>query len=138
MTTLAADKKRNWGNDLVYEDFPAVASDIIYEGAGLGDSSGNARPLQAADVFMGFAARRCDNSSGAAGAKKVRAIVEGTLEVEVTGIASEDDYTGAVYMSDDDTFTTTSSGNTQIGKVSRHVSGTKCIVFFQAAHRRSI
>lgn len=138
MTTLAADKKRNWGNDLVYEDFPAVAADILYEGSSLGDSSGNARPLQAADSFMGFVARRCDNSAGAAGAKKVRAIVKGTVEAEVTGVASENDYGTAVYMSDDDTFTNSAGGNSSIGKVARWISGTKCIVAFEAEHLRSI
>lgn len=142
MTTLAANKQRIYAAEgQVYEDLPAVASDILYEGSSLGDSSGAARPLNAGDAFMGFVARQCDNSGGAAGDKKVRAMVEGYVQADVTGVAGIDDYATTVYMSDDDTFTNSSGGNSAIGKVARYIgapNATTCLVFFQAAHRRSI
>ena len=70
MTTLAADKKRAFlGQGELFADLPCVASDIIYEGAAVGESTttGTARPLVGADTFMGFAVRRADNASGSAG-----------------------------------------------------------------------
>ena len=72
MTTLAVNKPR------VYElgdinEFPVIASDIIYEGAAVGDNgSGYARPLVAGDPFRGFAERNADNSAGNAGTINVR------------------------------------------------------------------
>ena len=139
MTTLAANKQRIFAAEgQVFEDLPAVAADILYEGAAGGDSSGNIRPLVAGDAFAGFVVRQCDNSAGAAGAKKARLMVEGYVQLEVTGVASEDDLGTTVYASDDDTFTNNSIGNSAIGKVARWISGTTCLVFFQSASRRSI
>ena len=53
----------------------------------------------------------------------------------MTGIAN---VTDAVYATDDDTFTLTATGGLQIGKVSRWISGTTCMVYFEAANLRSI
>lgn len=139
MTTLAANKQRIFGAEgQVFEDLPAVAADILYEGSAGGDSSGTVRPLVAADGFQGFVVRQCDNSAGAAGAKKVRLMVEGYVQLDVTNVASDDDYGTAVYASDDDTFTNSAGGNSAIGKVARWISGTTCLVFFQSVSRRSI
>jgi len=60
MTTLSADKPRDYqlGDR---EEYPVIAADIIYEGAAVGENgSGYARPLQAGDPFgqnagLGFA-----------------------------------------------------------------------------------
>lgn len=138
MTTLAADKARAYElGDL--QDLPMIAADIIYEGAAVGDNgSGLARPLAAADPFLGFAERIADNSAGAASAKNVRVRTRGSVVVAVTGAASAADVGEAVYASDDDTFTLTSSGNSAIGKVARWVSGTTCVVYFEALTHRSI
>lgn len=140
MATLAADKVRPFEltgtPDL--NDLPVVATDIIYEGAAVGDSSGLARPLVALDAFLGFAERQCDNSAGAASAKNVRVRSRGFVQLPVTGAASADDVGATVYASDDDTFTLTSTGNSSIGKVHRWVSGTTCIVYFEAAALRSL
>jgi hypothetical protein len=139
MTTLAANKQRNFAAEgQVFEDLPAVAADILYEGSAGGDSSGNVRPLVAADAFCGFVVRQCDNSAGAAGDKKVRLMVEGYVQADITGVASVDDLGATVYMSDDDVFTLTSSSNSSVGKIARYISGTTCLVFFQSASRRSI
>lgn len=138
MATLAADKARNFElGDL--QDLPMIASDIIYEGAAVGDNgSGLARPLVAADPFLGFAERTADNSTGAASAVRVRVRTRGQVQLAVTGAASAADVSETVYASDDDTFTLTAGSNTAIGKVSRWVSGTTCIVAFEALPFRSL
>lgn len=137
MTTLASDNPR------IYEigefnELPVVASDIIYEGAAIGDSSGNARPLVATDVFQGFAARKADNSSGSAGDVRVKVRQKGFIQLSVTGVTGVADEGSTVYASDDDTFTLTSTGNSSIGKVARFISGTTVLVYFEAAALRSI
>jgi hypothetical protein len=138
MATLAADKARNF--ELGYlQDLPMIGSDIIYEGAAVGDNgSGLARPLVAADPFLGFAERTADNSAGAASALRVRVRTRGQVQLAVTGAASAADVSETVYASDDDTFTLTAGSNTALGKVSRWVSGTTCIVAFEAAYFRSL
>lgn len=138
MTTLAIDKSRAYqlGD---FEDLPVVAADIIYEGAAVGDNaSGYARPLVAADPFQGFADRKADNSAGAAGAINVTVRQRGRIVLDVAGVTGVADEGSAVYASDDDTFTLTSAGNSAIGKITRYISGTKCVVYFEAASNRSI
>ncbi len=134
MTTLAANSPRHY--ELGDRNaFPVIASDIIYEGAAVGDNgSGLARPLAAADPFMGFAEAKADNSAGAASAINVRVLERGKIELAVTGVTGAGDVGSSVYASDDDTFTLTSTSNTLIGKVARHVSGTTCVVTFKATH----
>ena len=138
MTTLAADKARAFALGDIQE-LPMIAADIIYEGAAVGDNgSGLARPLVATDPFLGFAERTADNSAGAASAKNVRVRTRGQVQLTVVGASSAADVSETVYASDDDTFTLTSTSNTAIGKVSRWVSGTTCIVAFEALPFRSL
>lgn len=137
MTTLAKNKPRDYEqSDL--NDLPMIADDIIYEGSAVGFSSGNARPLVAGDVFGGIAIKKADNTGGAAGAVRVRVLEQGKIEVDVVGATGVTNHNATVYMSDDDVFTLSSTSNSSVGKVHRHVSGTKCVVFFQAASRRSL
>jgi hypothetical protein len=138
MATLAQDKPRAFGvGD--FNELPVIASDIIFEGAAVGDNgSGLARPLVAADPFLGFAKERCDNSAGSASARNVKVFERGKIELDVTGVASAADVGEAVYASDDDTFTLTSAGNSAIGKVVRWVSGTCCVVYFEGVQVRSL
>lgn len=110
---------------------PVIASDIIYEGAAVGDNgSGYARPLVAGDPFCGFAVERADNSSGSAGDINVKVIERGYIKASVTGVTGVGDKNSLVYMSDDNTFTLTSTSNSHVGWISRHVSGTTAIVRF--------
>lgn len=133
MTTLAKDTPRDYqlGEK---EDYPVIASDIIYEGAAVGENaSGYARPLVALDPFLGFAERKADNSAGAAGDINVTVKTRGRVRLTVAGataITAND--RPAVYASDDGTFTLTSTGNTKIGYVSRWIASTDCIVEFDA------
>ena len=133
MATLAADTPRDYqvGEK---EDYPVIASDIIYEGAAVGENaSGYARPLVAADPFLGFAVEKADNSAGAAGDKNVTVKTRGRVRLTVAGataITAND--RPAVYASDDGTFTLTSTSNSKIGYVSRWIASTDCIVEFDA------
>jgi hypothetical protein len=132
MTTLAANSPRTYqvGEN---EEYPVIASDIIYEGAAVGENgSGYARPLVAADPFCGFATEKADNSAGAAGAIRVPVKAKGRIVLPVVGSDITSNDRPACYASDDDTFTLTSTSNTKIGYVSRWISGTSCVVEFDA------
>jgi predicted RecA/RadA family phage recombinase len=143
MATLAVDKLRAF--DLYpkeYNELPVIASDIIYAGAAVGESSstGTARPLVAGDTFLGFCNERVDNSAGAAAAKTVKLITVGSVWLTVTNGDNINDVGDTVYASDDDTFTLASTGNTAIGKVLRYdaTRANKVLVRFEAAVARSI
>jgi hypothetical protein len=119
-----------------------VATDIIYEGAAVGDNaSGVARPLVGGDPFLGFADRICDNAAGGAGAKRVRTRTRGRVKLAVTGVTGVADIGDAVYAIDDDTFTKTSStAHSSIGKIVawNNEGTTVCIVQFEGVAVRSI
>jgi hypothetical protein len=134
MTTLAGNKARAYELGDAQE-YPVVATDIIYEGAAVGENaSGYARPLVAGDPFLGFAMRRADNAAGVAGAIGVEVKRRGQIQLPVAGataVTAND--RPLVYASDDDTFTLTASTNSIIGRVSRWVSSGICVVEFDAA-----
>ena len=132
MTTLAADKIRQFSVG-EYEEYPVIASDIIYEGAAVGENaSGYARPLEGADVFLGFAERKADNSAGSAGDVRVRVLTRGRVVAAITSLAITANDRPAVYMSDDDVFTLTSTSNSKIGNVSRWIATGSAVVEFDA------
>lgn len=132
MTTLAADLVRDLKpGDL--NDIPVVASDIIYGGAAVGivKATGHARPLTSADIFGGFAQRQCDNSTGAAAAKNVRAVRKGIATLPVSGAVITD--VGAhVWATDDDSFAFIGTGGVYVGRVVRFVSSGIVDVQFDA------
>ncbi|KQS90536.1 cytoplasmic protein [Rhizobium sp. Leaf386] len=133
MTTLAVAKTRDYqlGDK---EEYPVIASDIIYQGAAVGENgSGYSRPLVAGDPFQGFAIETVDNSAGAAGAKGVNVRARGRIVLPISGLAITANDRPAVYASDDDTFTLTASSNSLIGYVSRWVSTGIGVVEFDAA-----
>lgn len=138
MTTLAKNAPRDFvlGDT---QDLPVIASDIIYEGAAVGENaSGYFRPLVAGDAFAGFAQSQADNSAGAAGAINVRVKSRGRVVLSVTGVTAVTDEGSTVYAADDDSFTLTVGSNTPIGKVVRYISGTSVEVYFEAASFRSL
>jgi len=133
MTTRATDIARNFELGEL-EDYPVVATDIIFEGSAVGENgSGYARPLVATDPFLGFAQRKADNSTGAAGAINVTVRTRGKVQLPISSIAITANDRPAVYASDDDTFTLTATSNTLIGYVSRWVETGVAIVEFDAA-----
>lgn len=133
MTTLAADKVRDFQLGDI-EEYPVIATDIIYRGAAVGENaSGYARPLEAGDRFLGFATETVDNSAGGAGAKNVRVRARGRVKLAIAALAITANDRPAVFASDDDTFTLSSTGNSLIGFVSRWVATGYAIVEFDAA-----
>lgn len=133
MATLAANKVRAYelGD---HQEYPVVATDIIYEGAAVGeDGNGYARPLVAGDRFLGFAERKADNAAGAAGAVRVYVKRKGEVQLPIAAIAITANDRPLVYASDDDTFTLTASGNSLIGTVARWVETGVAVVEFDAA-----
>lgn len=133
MTTLAADLLRDYSLGDI-DEYPAIASDIIYEGAAVGENgSGYSRPLVAADPFQGFALEQCDNSTGSAGDKRVKVRTKGCITLPISALAITANDRPAVYASDDNTFTLTASGNSLIGYVRRWVSTGIAVVEFDAA-----
>ncbi len=130
MATLATDKQRPYElGDL--NSLPMVATDIIYEGAAVGivAASGNARPLNAGDAFVGFCIQNADNATGSAGDVRVQVKTHGEVQLPVTNVAATD-IGKPVYASDDDTFVLTATGNSYIGKVKRYVSTGVAVVAF--------
>jgi hypothetical protein len=132
MTTLAVNKPRAYEIG-AKNMLPVIASDIIYEGGAVGMvvGTGHARPLNSADVFVGFAERQADNSAGAAAAIYVELIKAGQIELAVTG-AVITDVGQPVYATDDDTFTFLPTGGVFIGFVKRYVSAGVAVVEFNA------
>lgn len=122
MTTLAVDTYRIKSLGDVNE-FPVIATDIIYEGAAVGlvNATGHARPLTSADKFVGFAEKKADNASGAAAAINVRTVRKGIVELSVSG-AVITDVGQPVYATDDNAFVFNPVGAVFIGHVSRFVS----------------
>jgi hypothetical protein len=132
MTTLAVNSPRDYQiGDL--EEYPVIADDIIYEGAAVGENaSGYARPLQAGDVFLGFAIKKVDNSGGAAGDVRVQVRTRGRIKLPISALAITANDRPAVYASDDDTFTLTSTSNSLIGYVSRWIETGYGVIEFDA------
>lgn len=135
MSTLAADTTRFFesNHDDMLNEVPIIAADTVYAHAAVGESAstGTGRPLVAADNFLGFAIEKCANETGAASAKNIKVRTRGTVRLAVTGVSSTANVGDDVYASDDDTFTTTATGNSWIGKVLRWETSTTCLVYFQ-------
>lgn len=129
-TTLAVDSVRPYEIG-ERNDFPVVASDIVYEGAAVGlvDASGHARPLTASDKFVGFCVKNVDNSAGAAAAKMVHVASIGKIQLAVSG-AVITDVGQPVYATDDDTFVFNPVAGVFVGYVHRFVSSGVVIVEF--------
>ncbi len=137
MTTRSSDIARDFELGTINE-FPVIASDIVYEGSAVGlNSSGYARPLVAGDPFVGFAETKADNSAGSAGAINVRVRKSGIVKLSITSAALTD-FGKTVYASDDDTFTYLpaaggpSQNYSEIGTVIRYVSSGVVEVMFDA------
>lgn len=133
MATLAADSPRTFeiGHDDMIDHLDCIASDIVYDGALVGESAstGSYRPLASGDKAAGFCIEQCDNSSGAISVKKIKVRKRGVVKLSVTGVSAIAQVGSTVFATDDDTFTLTPSG-TKIGVVSRWITSTTCMVAY--------
>lgn len=97
----------------------------IWKGAGvcLEPATGLTRPVAASltsPQFMGFAVETVDPSAVATGTLDCTVLSQGVLVLPSTGITGATAVTDqgkTVYMSDDNTFTTTALNNVQVGKL---------------------
>ena len=141
MTTLAANKprRRETGHDNYLNGLPMIDDDIIWEGAAVGekDDTGTFRPLVSGDKFAGFSLGKFDNTIAGhvAGFVSAEVLMEGVIELPVTGVTGITDIGKPVYATDDDAFSLTVGGSL-VGRIIRHVSGTKVLVHFQAFYLR--
>lgn len=122
MTTLAANSPRLKGLGDVNE-FPVIASDIIYEGGAVGlvPASGHAQPLTSSDKFVGFALNIADNSGGSAADINVEVDGKGKVQLSVSG-AVITDRGQPVYAQDDNAFSFSPVSGVFIGFVNRFIS----------------
>jgi hypothetical protein len=139
MTTLADDVIRTYQlGERAY--YPVIADDIIYAGAAVGNNGANyARPLVAADPFMGFCLEQADNTQAgnSDGSRNVLLKTRGTVQLPFTGLTALD-VQKPVYASDDATFTLTAAGNSLIGILREVLSATLGSVDFYAAPRADL
>ncbi len=142
MTQLSANANKSYDSvdQDVFKDLPMDANVIIYEGSAIGQngSTGVVRQLIGGDVFWGFAYRKADNTGGAAGALNIPAKLKGQIVLNVTGVAGYGDVGSTVYATDGNTFTNVATGASAIGKVLRWITGTQCVVAFEAVAVRSL
>jgi hypothetical protein len=145
MATLAKDTPRQYelnGGDPVWNEIDIIAADTIYVGAAVGESvsTGTARPLVAADTFIGFCVETCANETGAASAKRVKIRPKGRVWLTVTNGDNINDFGDTVYASDDNTFTMATTGNSAIGKLVRYdaTRTPSCLVAYEGVAERSI
>jgi hypothetical protein len=140
---LSTDKVREYmmtGPD-DRNSLPVKASTTIPEGAAVSIASGLARNFNVSDTtdgFGGFAVKRADNGTGSDSDIRVEVKTRGYVKLSVAGVSGVGNVTDAVYASDNDTFTTASTSNVQIGKVDQWIVGAWCWVYFEALAVRSI
>lgn len=142
MATLAKDTPRSYetGHSELINELPVIATDIIYDGAASGilNETGTVQPLATGstiDKFAGFCYEKADNSLGSAGDINAKLKERGRVILSVTGASAITDEGKDVFATDDNTFTLT-VGGVWIGKVVRWISGTMCVVDFQAFRLR--
>lgn len=116
-----------------YEEYDIKAATNIYEGAAVGveAATGLARGLVAGDYFKGFSKYQANNSAGANGALRVQVQVRGVIKLPIAGLVAAD-VGKKVYASADDTFTLTSAGNSEVGRVQRLEASGVALVAFDA------
>jgi len=130
MTTLVVDTPRDYelGDR---NEFPVIASDIIWEGAAVGyvAASGHSRPLTSADKFAGFAEAKADNSAGAAADINVRVKKKGVVKLAISG-AVITDVGNPIYATDDNAFSFIKTSGVFIGFSRRFVASGYMMVEF--------
>lgn len=118
-----------------HDDLKVKASSAIYEGSGLGVTSGYVRQLVAGDKFAGFA-RQDVASQTNDGDARVRTKTKGKAVLTITSVAVTD-IGKPVFASDGNTFTLTQSTNSHVGRVI-DVYGTNLAVVEYDAHRAGL
>lgn len=87
--------------------------------------------MQAGDPFIGIAYEEIDNSSGSNGDESVRTFTQGDFEHALSGAAVTNNR-AAIYASDDETLTTTSTDNSLVGYQMGVPASNKIVLRLQA------
>ena len=134
MAVLTKDTAHTYeaGVEPIINDITAAASTTVFEGACLEAESGEVSGYDGtgATGFAGFALRGI--VSTATGGETVRTVSRGVVELAVVGAGATSVGEIVLAATDDNTFTLTTGSNMPIGKVLRHVTGTTCMVYFEA------
>lgn len=134
MTTLAKDSPQilvGGGMGSV----PIIASDIVYEGALVGDNgAGYGRPLVAGDKFLGHSIVNVANTTAVAGAFDIR-LRTGRYRMVCALVGLITDVGQPVYASDDAVLTFSAPSNSYVGKITRYESATKMEIEFDTCGR---
>lgn len=142
---MSARTSNNEGTylDGVMGDHPVLAAEIIYKntpvflkasGRKAFSNDGSTNTLASGDVFAGIAYEKVDNSAGLDGAKDVRVLRKGVIEMDILGTVTAAKVGDPVYVnnvSDDAAATLTSdTGNqeVQIGVLAGYVSASRGLV----------
>lgn len=131
MTKLNTDIARTYEIGDIGE-YPLLGGEKIFEGSAVGiETNGYARALQAGDKFAGFADEKVDNTEGTDGEKNIRTKYRGTIVLPASSGIDLASVGADVFASDDNTFTTTPTGNSYVGKI-RRVENSEISVDFVA------
>ena len=130
MTAITTAKKSLNRQDGIVYPFQVAASTTIPEGALVSiNAAGYAvNATDAAnDVFVGVADETIDNSSGAAGAKKIKIRRTGVFTVVFAGTATIADVNTLVYVVDNQTvnLAAATTNDVLVGRIVEFISATK-------------
>ena len=125
---LSANAQLNHYLDQGLREFPVGAAVHIYAGGNAGlDPAGYLKPFEPGDFFCGISYQECDNSLGAAGAKKCRVYVQRDFELTITGVALTD-ADAPVFATADDAQGLTGHPDAYMGKVVHYLAANTAIV----------
>lgn len=131
MTDLARTFQVNENID----ELPVKAAELIERGDFVSDdAAGFMETIVGAsgNNFVGIATEAADNSAGVAGSKSVKLKQAGKIVEDVVGATGVTDLLAAVYTVDGKTLQLDGTGAVNVGFVARYISGTKCVVYFNA------
>ena len=112
---LSANRELDHYVDQELRSFKVAGSTTVFKGALTSvQADGYAAPLTAGELFAGIAYAECDNSGGSDGDLSVKCYTRGDFEHALSGAAVAN-IGDAVYASDDETLTFTSTSNTYVG-----------------------
>ncbi len=140
MAALAADSPRSFRATGRQGKFELGAARKIYAGSAVAlEALSRVKALAATEVFGGFAIEAADNTAGAAGDKSIDVVEEGIVKDVVVAGSGASAIGTSVYLSTDNDFTVTATGNSLAGRLAKQAvaAGTTWDVYFQSARLRS-
>lgn len=133
LAVLSADAQVAFAASQETREYDSVAADITYKGGFVGvNPAGYAGPLvPGLTEFAGICTDTCDNSAGAAGAKKVKVRTTGDFEFALSGVGI-DDRGKPVYATDDATLSLTGHALAYVGRIVNKLATDTALVRLRA------